>query len=96
MDFIRSQIDSESQRPKVRPEAVYGILKQLVDLIEPQAPAPVAKPAPVVKPAPVPTPAPVATPAPAPTPVAKKIVSPAKKSPAKKAPAKKTPVKKTE
>ena len=87
MDFIRSQIDSEFQRPKVRPEAIYGILRQLVDLIEPPAPAPVAKPAPAPAPAPAPTPAPTSKPSS--KTAAKKIVSPAKKAPAKKAPAKK-------
>ena len=109
MEFIRKQIDTEIQKGKVRPDAIYGILQQIIDHIEPPAPAPVAKPAPapapVAKPAPAPTP--VAKPAPAPTPVAKPAPAPTpapaakpavKKivSPTKKAPVKKAPVKKAE
>ena len=85
MDFIRRQIDSESQRPKVRPEAVYGILRQLADLIEP--PTVVAAPTPVPTPAPTPAPTPDAKPSA--KPAAKKVVSPTKKAPVKKTPAKK-------
>tara|TARA_R110002050_G_scaffold181170_3_gene314700 strand:- start:1358 stop:1657 length:300 start_codon:yes stop_codon:yes gene_type:complete len=97
MEFIRKQIDTEIQKGKVRPDAIYGILQQIIDHIEPPAPAPVAKPAPapapVAKPAPAPTPvakpAPAPTPAPAAKPAVKKIVSPTKKAPVKKAPVKK-------
>ena len=53
MEFIRKQIDTEIQRGKVKPEAIYGILRQLVDHIEP--PTVVPNPVPVAKPAPVPT-----------------------------------------
>ena len=91
MEFIRKQIDTEIQKGKVRPDAIYGILQQIIDHIEPPAPAPVAKPAPapapVAKPAPAPTPAPAAKPAA--KPAVKKIVSPTKKAPVKKAPVKK-------
>mgnify|MGYP001035836935 CR=1 FL=1 len=79
MEFIRKQIDTEIQKGKVRPDAIYGILQQIIDHIEPPAPAPVAKPAP----APAPTPAPSAKPAA--KPAVKKIVSPTKKAPVKKA-----------
>ena len=96
MEFIRKQIDTEIQKGKVRPDAIYGILQQIIDHIEPPAPAPVAKPAPapVAKPAPAPVakpaPAPAPTPAaPAAKPAVKKIVSPTKKAPVKKAPVKK-------
>ena len=77
MEFIRKQIDTEIQKGKVRPDAIYGILQQIIDHIEPPAPAPVAKPAPA------PTPAPAAKPAA--KPAVKKIVSPTKKAPVKKA-----------
>ena len=77
MEFIRKQIDTEIQRGKVKPDAIYGILRQLVDHIEPSTPAP----------NPAPTPAPVAKPSA--KPAAKKVVSSTKKAPVKKTPAKK-------
>ena len=79
MEFIRKQIDTEIEKGKVRPDAIYGILQQIIDHIEPPAPAPVAKPAPAPAPVAKPTPAPAAKPA------VKKIVSPTKKAPVKKA-----------
>ena len=45
MDSIRKQIEDALQRPKINKETIYGILKQIVDVIEPPAPAP-APPAP--------------------------------------------------
>lgn len=95
MEFIRKQIDTEIQRGKVKPEAIYGILRQLVDHIEP--PTVVPTPAPAPTPAPTPAPAPAPTPAPTPAPVAKPSAKPAAKkvvSSTKKAPVKKTPAKK--
>ena len=82
MEFIRKQIDTEIQKGKVRPDAIYGILQQIIDHIEPPAPAPVAKPAPapVAKPAPTPAPASKPTSKPTSKPAAKKIVSPTKKA----------------
>ena len=50
MDSIRKQIEDALQRSKIQKETVYGILRQIVDAIEPPAPAPAA-PAP---PAPAP------------------------------------------
>ena len=83
MDSIRKQIDNALERPKIHKETVYGILRQIVDVIEPPAPTPapvkVAAPAPVKAAAPVKVPAP-APPAPAPAPetpkkkVAKRVV----------------------
>ena len=40
MDSIRKQIEDALQRPKIQKETVYGILRQIVDVIEPPAPAP--------------------------------------------------------
>ena len=62
MDSIRKQIDNALERPKIHKETVYGILRQIVDVIEPPAPTP----APVKAAAPVKAPAPPAPPAPAP------------------------------
>ena len=56
MDSIRKQIEDALQRSKIQKETVYGILRQIVDAIEPPAPAP-APPAPA-PPAPAPEPAP--------------------------------------
>ena len=40
MDSIRKQIDNALERPKIHKETVYGILRQIVDVIEPPAPTP--------------------------------------------------------
>jgi len=69
MDSIRKQIDNALERPKIHKETVYGILRQIVDVIEPPAPSP----APVKAAAPVKAPAPPA-PAPAPETPKKKVV----------------------
>ena len=45
MDSIREQIETALQRPKLHKENVYGILKQIVDTIEPPAPEPTPAPA---------------------------------------------------
>ena len=81
MDSIRKQIDNALERPKIHKETVYGILRQIVDVIEPPAPTPapvkVAAPAPVKAAAPVKAPAPPApapAPAPAPETPKKKVV----------------------
>jgi len=57
MNSIREQIETALQRPKINKETVYGILKQIVDVIEPpaSAPAPPKAPEPAPEPAP-PTP----------------------------------------
>ena len=91
MEFIRKQIDTEIQRGKVKPEAIYGILRQLVDHIEPPTVVPTPAPAPPPAPAPAPTPAPPPAPVAKPSakPAAKKVVSSTKKAPVKKTPAKK-------
>ena len=79
MDSIRKQIDNALERPKIHKETVYGILRQIVDVIEPPAPtpAPVKAATPVKAPAP-PAPAPPApappAPAPAPATPKKKVV----------------------
>jgi len=52
MDSIRKQIEDALQRSKIQKETVYGILRQIVDAIEPPAPAPAPAP-----PAPAPAPA---------------------------------------
>ena len=72
MDSVREQIEEALQRPKIHKETVYGILRQIADVIEPPAPAPPA-PAPSPAPAPAPAPAPPA-PAPAPETPKKKVV----------------------
>ena len=64
MDSIRKQIDNALERPKIHKETVYGILRQIVDVIEPPAPTP----APVKAATPVKAPAPPAPPAPPPPP----------------------------
>ena len=69
MDSIRKQIEDALQRPKIQKETVYGILRQIVDVIEPPAPTP----APVKAATPVKAPAPPA-PAPAPATPKKKVV----------------------
>lgn len=56
MDSIRKQIDNALERPKIHKETVYGILRQIVDVIEPPAPPAPAPPAPAPAP---PAPAPV-------------------------------------
>ena len=70
MDSIRKQIEDALQRSKIQKETVYGILRQIVDAIEPPAPAP-APPAPAPAP---PAPAPESAPAPAPETPKKKVV----------------------
>ena len=38
MDSIRKQIDAALQRPKINKETMYGIIRQILDVIEQQAP----------------------------------------------------------
>ena len=38
MDSIRKQIDAALQRPKINKETMYGIIRQIIDIIEPQTP----------------------------------------------------------
>ena len=88
MDSIRKQIEDSLQRPKINKETVYGILKQIVDVIEPpKAPEPAPEPAPAPPKAPAPAPSPPKAPEPTPAPAPPKVPEPA--------PAPATPEKKT-
>ena len=66
MDSIRKQIEDALQRPKINKETIYGILKQIVDVIEPPAPPKAPAPAPAPPKTPAPAPAPPKAPEPAP------------------------------
>ena len=45
MDSVREQIEHALQRPKIHKTEIYGIIKQIADIIKAPAPAPAPAPA---------------------------------------------------
>jgi len=45
MDSVREKIEHAMQRPKIHKNEIYGIIKEIVDIIKAPAPAPAPAPA---------------------------------------------------